>query len=302
MSELKQAKGNSYYFGGKLSVGVYLDEQTKTAILIDSSLDKDTARKIDNAILSLGYRPSAIINTHSHADHIGGNHHFQQKHPEISIYASPFEAHLIEAPFLEPLYLAAGSLPFKELRNKFLEAKPSKVTDVIPFADHVLTINGVDFQIVTLPGHSFAMFGVLSPDGVFYVSDAVFGEETIEKHGVLFYTDIGLAIESLEKVKNTKADAYVLYHGGACADISSLIDRHLQTFQQTSQFLLDFIREHAPTVEAIVQKTMEAFQVPDNVAQHALTTAVVRSYLTKLQQEELIAVTVENGLLRIKSN
>jgi len=42
-------------------------------ILFDSCIDESVARKIDK---NLSKNISAIVNSHSHADHIGGNYYF----------------------------------------------------------------------------------------------------------------------------------------------------------------------------------------------------------------------------------
>lgn len=297
--ELRKARGNSYYLTGKLSVGVYLNESNKSAILIDSGIDKDLAKKLDKAILQNGYQPTAIINTHSHADHCGGNHFFQKKYPDIQIYATRFETHFIEDPFLEPLCFCSGALPFQELRNKFLEAKPSKVTHVLKYEDHTLDIGGESFTVVTLPGHTQGMIGIISPDQVLYVGDAIFGEEILEKHGVLFYTDIAKTKDSLEKLETLNVKSYVLYHGGERLSLSDLVEEHLKLIEKTKDFILGQIVEHSPSLDFLVQQVMSRFNIGNNVVQHTLTSTVVRSYITELQQSGQVTLIVDNGLLKI---
>ncbi|MBX6396542.1 MAG: MBL fold metallo-hydrolase [Alicyclobacillaceae bacterium] len=223
-------------------------ESDQSAILIDSGLDKETAKKIDQALCSLGYRPTVILNTHGHADHCGGNHYFQSRYPEIEIFATQHEAHFIEVPFLEPLYLSWGALPFPELRNKFLEAKPSKVTGYLPYEERRFTLRDVCFEIVPLPGHSHGMVGVITPDRVLYCADALFDEETLNKHPLLYYTDIGKALTSLEKLKTINTDAYVLYHGGAYTQIDGLIDQTACRLRETADHLLAVIRGDRPSL------------------------------------------------------
>src|SRR5688572_15892780 len=78
---LMLAKGSSYYMSSRLSVGVVMTKDKK-AILIDSGIDKGIAKEVNNAIKAAGATVGAIINTHFHADHCGGNHFFQKEYKD----------------------------------------------------------------------------------------------------------------------------------------------------------------------------------------------------------------------------
>ena len=86
------------------------------AVLIDSGIDKDNAKDIDKALTAAGYTIGAIINTHHHPDHCGGNAYFQAKYPECRVYASKFESLFIETPYLQPLCFCGGAAPFNVLK------------------------------------------------------------------------------------------------------------------------------------------------------------------------------------------
>ena len=61
-------------------------------------------------------------NTHSNADHDGGNTLLQNR-LGCAVYATPMEKAVVEHPILEPSFLYGG-YPFKKLRKKFLMDKP----------------------------------------------------------------------------------------------------------------------------------------------------------------------------------
>ena len=48
-------------------------------MLIDTGLDNSAARNILKELEEAGPTPTVIVNTHSHADHIGGNHFIQKE-------------------------------------------------------------------------------------------------------------------------------------------------------------------------------------------------------------------------------
>jgi len=99
------------------------------AVIVDTGLDKDHAKKILRLLESEGITPIAIINTHSHADHCGGNAQLQ-KQLELPVIAPVMEKPFIENPYLESLALYGGAHPPAALQNKFLQAKPSSVHQV----------------------------------------------------------------------------------------------------------------------------------------------------------------------------
>lgn len=90
-------------------------------LLIDSGSDKDAAKKILRICAEKGWTVSAILATHSHADHIGGNQVIQNK-TGCPVYASEFEAAVGRFPILVPVSLYGG-YPVRELCTKFLLAK-----------------------------------------------------------------------------------------------------------------------------------------------------------------------------------
>ena len=72
MYELIQVSEQSYYIQSPAKIGlVKLNKQD--VCLIDSGNDKDAGRKVRQLLEANGWRLTAIYNTHSNADHIGGN-------------------------------------------------------------------------------------------------------------------------------------------------------------------------------------------------------------------------------------
>jgi glyoxylase-like metal-dependent hydrolase (beta-lactamase superfamily II) len=116
-----------------------------------------------------GWQLEGIIHTHGHADHCGGNSYLQNK-IRLPVYATAPEAALIENPELEPYYLYSAA-PVKELQIRFLKAKPSRVASVI--GEGPFEISGAVFEILSLKGHSPGHAGVVTPDDVCFLGDAI---------------------------------------------------------------------------------------------------------------------------------
>ena len=68
--ELVQLTEAAYQLRGGLNAGLIV--QDGRAVLVDTGLDRDTAKKILRHIESLKITLAAVVITHAHADHCGG--------------------------------------------------------------------------------------------------------------------------------------------------------------------------------------------------------------------------------------
>ena len=106
MYELIPVTENSYYIQSPAKIGlVRLDGER--VCLIDSGNDKDAGRKVRQLLDTKGWKLTAIYNTHSNADHIGGNKYLQGQ-TRCRIYAPGIERAFTQYPVLEPSFLYGG--------------------------------------------------------------------------------------------------------------------------------------------------------------------------------------------------
>ena len=129
MFELVGITERCWYIESPAKIGlVRLDGEN--VCLIDSGNDKDAGRKIRQHLDRNGWKLTAIYNTHSNADHIGGNQYLQRQ-TGCKVYAPGVEQAFTRAPILEPSFLYGGCPP-KELRHKFLMAQGREVQSLVP--------------------------------------------------------------------------------------------------------------------------------------------------------------------------
>lgn len=292
--ELKNIKGRSYYFSNPSLIGLYLFEDN-SVMIIDSGLDDSTAKKILRIIDENSWTLKYIFNTHSHADHCGGNNYLQKKCDVITMTSS-IEKVLIENPILEPSYLY-GAFPQIELHNKFLKAKNSVVDRIL--SEGKAEINGVEFEIIDLPGHSLGMIGLKTDDNVFYLGDSVFPREIIDKHNLLFLFNYKETIQTLEMLKSYESKVYVLSHGGIHDDISSVIDYNIASLKGVNDAVYKFLDDFA-SAEDIHRAVVEKYNIKEILPQYYLNISVVKAHLTHLCDSGLIYNEVIDSTVKWK--
>ncbi len=74
--------------------------------LIDSGNDKDAGKKVLKILEAGGWKLKMVINTHSHADHIGGNSLLAQR-TGCSVYTAGPDWHLHSIRFWNRLFYMA---------------------------------------------------------------------------------------------------------------------------------------------------------------------------------------------------
>lgn len=291
MYELIQVTENCYYVQSPAKIGLVRLNETDVC-LIDSGNDKEAGRKVRQILDAHGWKLKAIYNTHSNADHIGGNKYLQAQ-TGCKIYAPGIECDFTRHPILEPSFLYGGYPP-KELRRKFLLAQESEAqeltADVLPEG----------FEIIPLPGHFFDMVGFRTPDNVVYLADCLSSRETLEKYQIGFIYDVAAYIDTLEKVKNMEAKIFVPAHAAATESIAELAQYNIDKVNEIADKIVEFCK--APVCfEALLQKLFDEYDLTMNFEQYALVGSTVRSYLTYLKEAGRLKAEFENNLLLWKS-
>lgn len=290
MYELRELTSRCMYMESPAKIGILRLAENEAA-LIDSGSDKEAGRKVRQQLDANSWRLKAIYNTHSNADHIGGNAYLQ-KQTGCRIYAPGIECDFTRHPILEPSFLYGG-YPFSELRHKFLLAQES---DVIPLTDDVLP-DGV--TALPLPGHFFDMTGFeVLDDGkkVIYLADSLSGEATLKKYRIGFIYDVGRYLETLEKVKKLEADIFVPSHAEATDNIAPLAQINIDNVLENGETILEICRE-AVCFETVLKKLFDRYGLIMNAQQYVLVGSTVRSYLTWLKETGRLEMIFENNMM-----
>lgn len=226
----------------KISNGIWVQKGNTNVGLIEFDgnrylIDTGSSEKFAKALLEEVGKVDFVFNTHSHADHIQGNHLFASEGARI--YADEVEKVFIENPSMESFYLYGGNPP-RALKASFFKAKSS----IINSFQSEKWPSKIEF--VQLNGHSPGMTGVKF-ENVLFCGDAYFGQNIIEKYAYPYLVDVKSFLDSMDKISKSNAEFYIPSHGDPTNDPSKDI-------MATKNALMDF-----------VQVTLDALASPKSV-------------------------------------
>ncbi len=285
MYELIQLTQSCYYIESPAKIGVVKLEGNDVC-LIDSGSDKEAGRKIKKILDENGWNLKAIYNTHSHADHIGGNKYLQNQ-TGCEIYAPAMNAGFANYPILEPSFLYAG-FPVKELQNKFLLAQESHVQ---PLTDKVLPDN---LSVISLDGHFLDMVGYKTECGVIFLADCLLSKNILDKYKIPFIYDVRSYLETLDRVKDMQG-IFVPSHADVTEDISELAEYNQEVVHKLASDILSIT--DGVCFEIILQKLFDKYGLALDFNQYVLAGSTVKSILAWLKSNGKIITSFENNML-----
>lgn len=283
---LNKLSENFFYIPGRTNIGVITLPKNE-CIIIDSGIDEEYGRKILKIISSNNLKIKALINTHAHADHIGGNKIIYDK-TNIKIYSSLKEKPFIENTLLEPLYLYSAYPP-KILRNKLFMANSTPVHEV-------LENDFNNLQIIKLPGHSLDMIGIIY-ENVAFIADALFSKEILEKHLIPYHLNVEQALETTENLKILKNLIFLPSHGFPTKNIEELIEINVSAIMKIRNLILNELSTNPKSfdelIKILIQKTLNKI---NNIGQYFLIKSALLSYISWFYEENLIEMQIVDSV------
>ncbi len=310
--KLQRITEHTYYLPGANNLGV-IEIDDKRAIAIDTGMTKDSARTLRKALDESGLELGAIINSHHHADHIGGNAYLLRMFPDIQIYAPPLEAVLIENPSLQAMYLSMGSTPIAALRNRWIMAERAPIHHIIGHLEHIQAgtrqsceIESQTLEIVPIPGHSIAQVGI-AYEGVCFVADGFFGSTVLEKYGIPYAQDISAQLASIARLAEGDDAWFLPSHGMLTprAELQEVLTINRVAIEKSSELVLGMLPGDVNTITARVisalreQQTASSETKPPTmgIPQYAILAGALTAHLSYLEQQRLASVSLEADTL-----
>lgn len=290
MFELKHLKGSTYYLQCFSNIGVY-DLGNGEVILIDAGDHKKSVTDLYNALEEKHWRVKAIFNTHSHLDHIAGNRFFKEQYG-CKAYASEMERFYCKYTQIDIAEIFM-SVPIKINQSSMLN-NPGTETELL-----TKDILPEGFEIMPLPGHTFNMVAIKTPDDVWFIGDAVLAKMTYDGYKIPFFFDINKSIETCEMLSEMTAAFFVPSHDLPYeGSIRELALYNADKLRELKEYI--FSVSDGRSLEEILQKADEDMHMSYNLEKYARVRFTVKAFLQSLISDGRITAEIKEGKLVYK--
>ena len=269
--------------------------------LVDSGNDETTGARILDFIKENfpKDRLRCILNTHSHADHCGGNS-FLLRETGCEIWASKGEAYLMEFPEIETQLVWGGSA-IHDIRSKYLLAEACKVSRVFDGEEEIpiLCEDGkILIKVISLPGHYVDQVGFLITDTdekkVCFAGDVLSGRNAIKKHWIQYLLDEIKTKSSLQKISGIEADFYIPGHGDIVQAVEGIAELNLLAILETEDMILDELKS-PKTIEELLKAVADRSGITLKTSQFCLIGSTLRAYITGLYESGKISYEIKEN-------
>ena len=135
-----------------------------------------------------------------------------------------------------------------------------KADQIIGHEDTHIRFCSVDFEIYHTPGHSLDHISVRTPDNVLYLGDALLTGPNITKAKLPFFFILKTAMESMESLRDVRADLYLAAHKGVYDEIGDIIDQNISCLKEKAGNMKQLLEEPVSQDE-FFKKVFEVLQI-----------------------------------------
>ena len=285
MYKIIHLKGSTYYLRCFANCGIY-DLGDGEVVLIDSCDHKKSVNDLIAGLDEFGWRVKAIFHTHGHIDHIYGNEKLSEKY-DCVVYAHGAEQGEAAYPSIDATYFYSGTMvktaqpeinAFGEAGDDFLTDPGVKVGELTP---EVLPDG---FEMISLPGHSFDMVGIKTPDDVWFIGDSLVSEEIFETYHFPLFLFPNAAIRTCREIlPELKGSLFVLTHLPPLESIEELAVKNAEELEKMKGYILSIC--DGRSFEGIFAKADEDFGLQITHDRYAKMTMMIKMLLSSLIED-----------------
>lgn len=290
---LNKIKGHTYYIETRLSYIPFYMLTEKDIVLLDSGLYESDAKLLEQIIEENGFNVKAIICTHAHIDHIGNNFWIQERY-KAQVMMPVYESFTCSSMYNLKAY---SCHPVNHHTEKRYESMICKTDKMIMPADDCVYVDGARFAIIKLYGHTFYHVGIMTPDGVFYVGDALMSCDVLKDTKIAYIADIKEDIKTKNRLRDIECDCYVIAHKNICQEIERTIDANIAYLEDRLSLMLEVIDEPM-TASEVYGRVCDRLDISRRVNQYLLAEMMIQPYIADLIDNSLISIELSEGMLK----
>ena len=236
--------GNTWCLELHVTIPVFFLNSREVVLLDTGYADLDRPALLA-ALQEKNVTVRAVLGSHSHNDH-NGSHAYFQKHHGAEIILQETEAAIVsDFSLMTAAYAPATAEELRrELPHLLLHADRTFSAE-----PQTLEIEGAAFRLIPLPGHTPGHTGIVTPDDVLYVGDAVVDEETLQKAKLPSTWNWMQDFQSKKNLRGLRHPTYILAHRGVRTEIAELVDRNIQDKLRRADEIADWLREQGPMTQ-----------------------------------------------------
>lgn len=294
--QLTPILGNSHYIRGGTNTGVFVMADGG-AVVIDPGLSTIRGRKIARCLEESSLRAIACICSHEHLDHYEAYTGLLEIFPDCAFYCPKETKPFLETPELFFTYIYGGKPHKKLLGNTKAEIFDFDITETL--GEQTLSFAGGSLGILDLKGHSHGMAGVLTPDKVLFLSDALIDYNLMKKYEFPFIFHVDHFLDSLAKIRETDFDRGLIAHSREIYDrqeilrLADINEENVLKYLEQIESLLQRPMSRENLLAAIIQNNGFDF----NYKEYHYYYSTLGSMLSRLINEDRVDYTIENGIL-----
>lgn len=308
------------------NVGLYVHK--KRGVLIDSGYTEADAQWIGDLLESSVIRLEAILLTHAHPD-VSGGAAYLKKRFNCKVYISSAQRAALENPKRSNYISMVQAAVEKEKEEAPQRVENTEGTEtaeapvktaappedaapkksvVIPKpcrADGILSSNkpfimstGQAFTIVDLSGHVMGQCGIVTPDKVFFIADALYTFDELSEKPIPHLESVEQFEKSLSVLLETPYANFVPSHG---TPMEFSISNEVLFHQRQIEMIAEAIKLHLQmphTKEELVALLFATFGIEETIPNFYMMSATIMSFLNTLKRKGVITIIHEDGKTR----
>ncbi len=278
---------------GGVNIGVLANDDGQI-VLVDTGLNESSAKRALKVVREeLGSEVVAVLTTHAHADHFGGNATIVKRTGAL-VHAPRFDEAFLRYPLLQPATLFGGADPLDTLRGNFLLADASPVDTVVEPGPH--EIAGIRLEAVALYGHSPGQLGYLAGD-VFFCADVVLPATVLDKYRIPYLFSLTEHLAALKQARGTPHRVAVAGHGPVLENgqLAEAIDLNAALAGRVVEAILE-LAATPRSAEVILEEILRKFEAPvSDAPSFFLLQPTVFAFLSHLHRSGEIGHEIRDG-------